>query len=145
MRLDKINSLNIRPIKGGDKKNVIEMWHKCGLFKRGSLDAENEFIVAKLLPRSEIFVAEENGEIVAVVLGALSHTSGWIWDLAVDPLCQKQGIGKAIIRQAENWIKQEGGERCMLFLQGEGDALQSFYTGLSYTNVTDNIMQKPLA
>ena len=144
MTLKKINNLNIRPIQEGDKPYIIELWYRCSMFDRGGLDAENEFTVAKLLPRSQIFVAVDSGEIVAVVLGALSHTSGWIWDLAVDPSVQRNGIGKAMVRKAENWVRSEGGKRTMLFLQHQSDELHAFYSGLNYYNVTENIMNKSL-
>lgn len=145
MTLQNINNLCIRPIcEDFDKESVIKLWHKAGLFKANGLDAQNEFTVAMMLPHSQIFVAEESGEIQAVVLAAISQRSGWVWDLAVHPSLQKQGVGRAMVRHAENWIKQEGGERSMLFLQYQTAELDSFYAGLSYTYVTENVMHKTL-
>lgn len=144
MTLKRINNLIIRPIHEGDKHKIIRLWHRCGLFEADSLDAENEFKVASLLPNSQIFVAEKDDDIIAVVLGAVSHTSGWLWDLAVDPYIQGKGLGKTMVRHAENWVKKQGCKRSMLFLQNRDESLLYFYAKLSYENVTDNIMCKPL-
>lgn len=144
MTLQHINNLFIRPTKDGDKERIIALWHATGLFHVDSLDAENEFTVATLLPHSQIFVAEGDGEVQAVVLAALSHDSGWVWDLAVHPSVQRKGVGKAMVRHAENWIKKEGGNRSMLFLQYQTDDLYRFYAGMAYDHVTENIMHKTL-
>lgn len=144
MTLKRIKDLIIRPIEEGDKRKIIRLWHRCGLFSENSLDAENEFKVASMLPYSQIFVAEEEGDVIAVVLAAISHTSGWIWDLAVDPEYQRKGLGKAMVRHAENWIVKQGCKRSMLFLQNNTDTLLYFYAGLSYENVTESIMCKSL-
>lgn len=145
MTLKNINNLFIRPVcEDSDQNRIIKLWHAADLFDAKGLDAQNEFTVAMLLPHSQIFVAEESGEIQAVVLAAISEKSGWVWDLAVHPSIQRKGVGAAMVRHAENWIKQEGAERSMLFLQYQTDALHSFYTSLAYTHVTENIMHKTL-
>ena len=144
MTLTTLNHLKIRPIEQDDKSEIIKLWHAAGLFESNGLDAQNEFTVASLLPHSQIFVAEELGHIYGVVLAAISHGSGWVWDLAVHPSIQRKGLGKALVRHAENWIKAEGGKRSMLFLQQQNDVLFNFYTGLAYSHVTENVMHKTL-
>lgn len=144
MTLHNIHNLHICPMKDGDKHKIIKLWHASGLFKYDGLDAENEFTIAMLLPQSQIFLAYEGDDVIAVVLAALSHQSGWIWDLAVHPDIQRKGVGKAILRHAENWIKAQGGDRCMIFLQEEGPYLNYFYAAQSYSHVTENILHKSL-
>jgi GNAT superfamily N-acetyltransferase len=64
--------------------------------------------------RSELFVAEEDGEVVGictVYLDLISVRYGqraWVEDLAVHPDRRSRGIGKALLDAAKGWARERG-------------------------------------
>ena len=59
---------------------------------------------------------------------------GWIYRLAVDPDHQKQGLGSALLKAAENWLKTDQNiARIQLMVRAENAEILSFYKDHGYT------------
>jgi len=53
-------------------------------------------------------VAESEGRVIGTILGGTDGWWGWLYRLAVTPKYQKRGIGEALVREAENQLKERG-------------------------------------
>ena len=93
----------IRPYGDDDFAGCTALWERCGLtcwYNDPSLD----------IPRwqrsgcAEIFVAERGGEIVGTVCCGHDGHRGWLYYVAVDPALQGAGLGRRIVRHAEDSI-----------------------------------------
>ena len=56
-----------------------------------------------------------------------------ILGIAVDPHFQRHGIGRALLRAAENWAEQTGAAGVRLVSGGERAGAHSFYRSCGYT------------
>lgn len=66
--------------------------------------------VEAALAEQEVWVAEHDGAVVGFVSIALHHDDriGEIYMIAVDPDCQKEGIGTALTEHAVEWMREAG-------------------------------------
>jgi ribosomal protein S18 acetylase RimI-like enzyme len=102
--------MQIREFKLADCEEVMKLWKASGLVVRPGDDIDG--IKLKLERDPELFlVAEEDNEIVAVVMGAWDGRRGWINHLAVKQDRQKMGIGTALLRELERRMKRKGARK----------------------------------
>ena len=87
--------MQIREFRITDYEEVMHLWKDNGLIIRPGDEIDG--IKVKLERDPDIFlVAEENHEIIGVVMGAWDGRRGWINHLAVNPTRQRSGIGTAL-------------------------------------------------
>lgn len=88
-------------------------------------------------PDSTILIAETNNEIAGFVtlqVHQVKQTSRMrerrfviIENMSVDPLLRRRGIGRALLRAAEDWAAQRGIADLQLFVWEFNDAAMRFY------------------
>ncbi len=90
-----------------DYERVVRLWKIAGLVLRPG--DERAQIQRKLERDPELFlVAEQNGSLVATVLGAWDGRRGWIHHLAVRPAKQRSGLGTLMVRELEERMRRKG-------------------------------------
>jgi ribosomal protein S18 acetylase RimI-like enzyme len=57
---------------------------------------------------------------------------GWLNYLAVDPVCQRRGLGREIVQAAERRLREIGCPKINLQVRGGNDVAISFYRQLGY-------------
>ena len=65
------------------------------------------------------------------MLGEDGHR-GWVYYVAVDPVRQKQGLGRAIMEAAEHWLRAAGLPKLQLMVRRENLQAGAFYQSLGY-------------
>ena len=94
--------MKIRRATTKDIKNILNVWNQAGLpiKPQGRDSIEN---LKKQIAQSNLWflVAEENRNIVGVVLVTHDSRKGWINRLAVIPTMQRKGIAMELIKAAE--------------------------------------------
>jgi ribosomal protein S18 acetylase RimI-like enzyme len=88
-------------------------------------------------PDSTILVAEANNEIAGFIILQVQRVEQTprmrgrrfviIENMAVDPLLRRRGIGRALLRAAEDWAAQRGIAVLQLFVWEFNDAAARFY------------------
>ncbi len=102
--------MQIREFRITDYEEVMHLWKDNGLIIRPGDEIDG--IKVKLERDPDIFlVAEENHEIIGVVMGAWDGRRGWINHLAVKPSHQRSGIGTALLRELEKLLKAKGAKK----------------------------------
>ena len=81
---------------------------------------------------STILVAERDGRIIASVMAGHDGHRGMLYYVAVDPALRREGLGKAAVRAAEDWLGQRGVWKINLLVRSENDAVRGFYEALGY-------------
>ena len=67
-------------------------------------------------PRSSeyFYVARRDGTIVGYIIFCILHEEAQIWNIAVSPVCQRQGIGRHLLASALEMIQADGGREVLL-------------------------------
>ncbi len=82
---------------------------------------------------AEILIAADmRGRIVASVMAGNDGHRGWLYYLAVAPELQSTGLGRRMVRAAEDWLKARGVVKIMLMIRPSNLKAEGFYEALGY-------------
>lgn len=133
--------MDIRPIEDGDIDAVVALWEACGLLRPWN-DPHADIARARAAPQSEIFVmADDDGTIVASVMAGDDGHRGWPYYVAVSPDRRGEGLGRAIMTHAEDWLKAQGVGKVNLMIRA-GNPVQKFYEAVGYETEDRTVMAK---
>lgn len=122
----------IRPYHLDDEPQVVALWHACGL-TRPSNDPHCDIALKLALQPDLLLVAEREGCIVGSVMAGYEGHRGWINYLAVDPGSRHRGLGRSLMRQAEEKLRALGCPKINLQVRkGNADVL-AFYEAIGFT------------
>jgi ribosomal protein S18 acetylase RimI-like enzyme len=131
--------MRIREFKLSEYEEVMSLWKESGLVVRPGDDIEG--IKLKLERDPELFlVAEEDDEILGVVMGAWDGRRGWINHLAVKQDHQRMGIGTALVRELERRMKRKGARKVNAQIYQWNQRSIDFFKTAGYTVHEDLIM-----
>src|SRR5437764_565283 len=99
--------MHIRPFEPGDEEAVIALWGRCGLLRPWN-DPRKD-IRRKSQVQPELFlVGVLDGAVAATAMAGYDGHRGWIYYLGVDPDCQRRGLGRAVMAEAERLLRARG-------------------------------------
>lgn len=123
--------MQIRVYQAKDETGVITLWRAAGLtvpHNNPVLDIQR-----KLAHSPELFlVGEEQGVIIASVMGGYDGHRGWINYLAVQPDKQGSGIGRQMMQEIEKLLSARGCAKINLQVRDSNAAAIQFYQSLGY-------------
>lgn len=133
--------MDIRPIEDGDIDAVVALWEACDLLRPWN-DPHADIARARAAPQSEVFVMVDGaGTIVASVMVGDDGHRGWPYYVAVSPQRRGEGLGKAIMAHAEDWLKAQGATKVNLMIRS-GNPVQDFYEAAGYETEDRVVMAK---
>lgn len=123
--------MNIRPYESADQVAVIGLWHRCGLTRPWNDPARD--IERKVKVRPDLFlVALVEGRLVGSVMVGYDGHRGWINYLGVDPDCRRQGLGRALMQEAERLLRLENCPKMNLQVRSQNAEAVEFYRGIGF-------------
>jgi ribosomal protein S18 acetylase RimI-like enzyme len=139
------DAVTVRTYAEQDEAGVVALWRT--VFPDNppwNLPAED--IRRKLSVQPELFlVGERQGEIVGTVLAGYDGHRGWLHLVAVAPTCQRRGVGRALIAEAERRLAGLGCPKVNLQVRASNEAVVAFYRKLGYAVEERVSMGKRLA
>lgn len=120
-----------RDIADGDVGAVVALWKACGLTRPWN-DPLRDISFARHSATSMVLVRERDGHIIATVMAGHDGHRGMLYYVAVDPALRRQGLGKAAVRAAEDWLAARGVWKVNLLVRAENAAVKGFYEALGY-------------
>ena len=109
------------------RDRVMALWQ--AVF--GYEDAHNEpgrvIDMKRAHPDDLFFVARRNGDVVGTAMAGYDGHRGWIYSVAVDPHCRKQGIGSALLARAQKDLTALGCLKVNLQILAGNEAVKAFY------------------
>ena len=124
--------MQIRPFQPADEEAVVALWRRCDLVR--PWNDPHKDIRRKREVRPDLFlVGVIEGQIVASVMAGYEGHRGWLNYLAVDPQHQRQGFGRAIVKQAELLLCAAGCPKINLQVRASNDGVIHFYRRLGYS------------
>lgn len=123
--------MDIRPYRDEDAAAVIALWEACGLTRPWNPPA-GDIALPRSSGHGEILLAEEDGAVIGSVMVGHDGHRGWVYYLAADPAQRRAGIGRALMRAAEDWLKARGVRKLELMVRSSNSAVLEFYGRIGY-------------
>jgi ribosomal protein S18 acetylase RimI-like enzyme len=138
-------SLTIRNATADDEAAIVDLWTRCGLVVSHN-DPGTDFRFARNGPSSDVLVAvDTDSRIVGSVMVGHDGHRGWLYYVAVDPACRRQGLGRSLVAAAEQWLAVRGIVKVQLMVRETNGAVARFYERLGYDLMPRINLQKWLS
>ena len=117
----------IRPFRTGDEAALVALWAACELVRPWN------DIRRKLALRDDLLlVAPADGELVGSVMAGYEGHRGWINYLAVAPAHRRRGLGRQLMREAEERLAAVGCPKINLQVRAGNADVLAFYEAIGY-------------
>jgi ribosomal protein S18 acetylase RimI-like enzyme len=122
----------IRPYRDSDEESVTQLW--SAVFPNPAPRIVPRSVIAQKLAmqRDLFFVAEMDGSVVGTAMAGYDGHRGWLYTIAVRPDVQRRGIGRALVRRAEESLAALGCPKVNLQVVTSNAAVVGFYERLGY-------------
>ncbi|WP_293696272.1 GNAT family acetyltransferase [uncultured Agrococcus sp.] len=110
---------------------VIELWEAAGLTRPWN-PAADDYTRAVEGPTSDVLGVHDGGVLVGTVMVGHDGHRGWVYYLAVRDSHRGAGMGKALMRAAEEWLRLRGGVKLQLMVRTENRVVHDFYRAIGY-------------
>lgn len=123
--------MEIRPFESADTETVVALWTTCNLTRPWNDPRED--IARKVAVADGMFlVATVDGRVVGSVMAGYDGHRGWINYLAVAPVQQGAGHGRALMAEAEARLAAVGCPKVNLQVRDTNTSALAFYEHLGY-------------
>lgn len=126
-----MTTLEIRPFEPSDEDAVLRLWERCDLLRPWN-DPRKDIARKKQVQPDLFLVGLLGGRVVASAMAGYEGHRGWINYLAVDPACQRLGLGRQILLAAEAQLRDAGCPKINLQIRRGNAAVVQFYAALGY-------------
>jgi ribosomal protein S18 acetylase RimI-like enzyme len=129
------------PLPEGSEAAVIGLWARCGSLRPWN-PPERDIADIRAHPAAEVLVAFDGAQAVgSVVVGHDGHR-GWVYYVATDPDRRGEGLGRAAMAAAEDWLRARGVAKLQLLVREGNAGVLGFYEALGYEDGACRLMQK---
>ena len=129
--------MEVRRYRESDRPQLVALWR--GAFPDDPPRNEpNRMIDAKLAVDDLIFVAVEEGAIIAAAIAGYDGHRGWLYSVAVDESMRRKRVGSALIRHSVDVLRGLGCIKINLQVRSTNAAVVAFYQSLGFV-VEDRI------
>ncbi len=137
--------MNIRPLTPADYPRIYTLWRQTPGMGLNNLDDTPEGITRYLQRNpSTCFAAEEEGELVGVILSGHDGRRGFIYHLAVAETWQRRGIGSALLQAALQALRAEGIHKAALVVMAHNLKGNAFWEKVGFTPRPDLVYRDKL-
>ncbi|MCW3051721.1 MAG: family acetyltransferase [Chthonomonadales bacterium] len=124
--------MQIRIYQEPDEQDVIALWNRVLSPNAPHNDPALNIRKKQEVADSLFFVATIEERVVGTVMGGYDGHRGWIYSVAIDPACQRQGIGSALLRHVEAALIQRGCLKINLQVRSTNTEVIAFYERLGF-------------
>lgn len=137
-------TVHIRGAAEGDEAAVVALWRACGLVV-GNGDPVRDYRAVRARPASDILAAfDADGMLIGSIAVGHDSNRGWLHYVSVDPARRGHGVGRDLVRAAEEWLAARDVIDIHLTVRsGNGDVVR-FYERIGYGAVPSIMMEKLL-
>lgn len=134
--------LTIRSAGSKDETAVVKLWRSCGLVASYN-DPSVDFRFAKDGASSDVLIAEDDAGCVigSVMVGHDGHR-GWLYYLAAAEHSRRSGVGRALVKAAEEWLRRRKVLKAQLLVRETNTGVVPFYERLGYEAAPRVFMSK---
>lgn len=128
----------IRTMTIADYGRVYALWRSCRGMGLNDIDDSREGFERYLRRNpNTVFAAEEEGEIVGVIMAGHDGRRGYIYHTAVREDMRGRGIGRALVNEALNALKDEGISKIALVAFAKNEEGNAFWEKMGFSQRED--------
>ena len=109
---------------------AVALWQACGLTRPWN-DPYSDFQRAVDGDSSVVLGAYDDELIGTAMVGVDGHR-GWVYYVASAPDRRGEGIGRALMAAAEDWVESRGMPKIQLMVRRSNTTVVDFYAALGY-------------
>lgn len=130
--------MNIRTMRESDYPCVRDLWESCAGMGLNDVDDSEEGI-SRFLARNPTtcLVAVEGDRIVGAIMVGYDGRRAYVYHTAVDPSCQEQGVGRALVESALSRLGEIGATKASLVVFSHNEAGNAFWESMGFRERTD--------
>ena len=135
IQLDDVNG--IRQIHPDDYSEMVELWGQTpGM---GLSEADSEANIRKFILRNKglSYCFKEENRIIATILCGHDGRRGYIYHMTVAQQYRGKGIGKLLTEKSLQQLKNEGIDKCHLFVFADNELGNRFWSSTGWTRRDD--------
>jgi ribosomal protein S18 acetylase RimI-like enzyme len=126
-----MSAIAIRPLRPADEDAVIRLWRDAGLTRPWN-DPRRDIERHRAVWPDLLLVAHDGETLVGAVMAGYDGHRGWLYYLASDPARRGQGIGRALVVEAEARLEALGCPKVQLMVRPGNEGVLGFYDALAY-------------
>ena len=112
---------------------AVTLWRECGLTRPWN-DPWADLVRAVSGPASTVLGARDlEGHLLGTAMVGHDGHRGWVYYLAVAGRVRRQGVGRELMRECEEWVRLQGVPKIQLMVRHGNQDVIAFYAGLGYT------------
>jgi len=135
---------HIRGAVEEDEAAVVALWRACGLVV-GNGDPVRDFRAVRARPASDILVAiGADGMPIGSIAVGYDSNRGWLHYVSVDPTRRGHGVGRDLVRAAEEWLAARDVIDIHLTVRSGNTDVVRFYERIGYGTAPSIMMEKVL-
>jgi len=123
--------MTIEELSEVEENVTTALWEEAGLTRAWN-DPATDFHRAREGSTSAVLGLRDDGEIVGTVMVGFDGHRGWIYYLAVSSRRRRQGLGRALMTAAEEWLRAKGAAKVQLMVRKENEGALDFYQRIAY-------------
>ena len=124
---------NVRAFERDDTAAVVALWTEAGLTRPWNdplLDIERKVAVQ---PEGFLVATEpHSGAVIGTVMAGYDGHRGWLYYLATATSYRGQGVGRALVAEAERVLEAMGCPKVQLMVREGNEGVLGFYDALGY-------------
>lgn len=124
-------SVEIRPFTPADEAEVCALWARVFGYTE-ERNTPEKVLADKLRWDGRLLVAEESGRVIGTLMVGYDGHRGWLYRLAVDEGARRRGVGRRLVREAEQLLTALGCAKVNLQLHEHNDAGARFWASVGY-------------
>ncbi|MGW9114421.1 GNAT family acetyltransferase [Microbacterium sp. NPDC055683] len=136
-------SFAIRPLQDRDVEAVVALWLAAGLTRPWN-DPHADIRRARAVWPDLLLVAVDGDAVTGSVMAGYDGHRGWLYYLAADPARRGEGIGRALVAEAERRLVAIGCPKVMLMVRAENTRVLEYYDAIGYTRESTSLTGKRL-
>lgn len=127
-----VEAVRIRSFRLGDYAAITVIWRETGLEDNKETVSLDDLAKQLAWDSELVLVAEIEGKVVGVIVGALDGSRAYFYRLAVDPEYQGHGVGKQLVQAMEERFRQRGATQVIIMVNHDNQKVMPFYHSLGY-------------
>jgi ribosomal protein S18 acetylase RimI-like enzyme len=114
-----------------DREAVVALWKEADLTRDWN-NPLRDFDLAIGGPLSTILLARDGEELIGTAMVGFDGHRGWVYYLATKSDRRGMGVGRGLMKQAEEWLRDRGAPKIQLMVREDNRAACSFYEAIGY-------------
>lgn len=133
--------MDIRDLTSADVSAAAALWDEVGLARPWNPPAR-DIEQALAGATSTVLGAFDSTTLIGTVLVGHDGHRGWIYYLAVTRSHRGEGLGRALMAAAEDWLRERGAVKVQLMVRASNATVLDFYDHLGYTDAEVQVRGK---